>query len=128
MKFMNIILLATAALAIPVPGEDIPQDAANAAIKPTAEQIEEAAAKNGALIPHDQAQGIADAYNESKEAGDKAVAEAQGKDLPKDAANGLFWRYGWGNWWNGYYRYPYGGYGYPYGYGYGYPRYNGWWW
>lgn len=123
---MNIILLATAALAIPVPGEEIPQDAANAAIKPTAEQIEAAAAANGAQIPHDKAQGIADAYNESQEAGDKAVAEAQGKELPKDASNGLFWRYGWGGYWGGW-GYPYGGYRYPY-YGYGYPRYGGYWW
>ena len=116
MKFSNLLLLAAVAVAAPYPVADDASDIANAdsagavadvasveqqpangqaqvapdapTTKPSANDIKNAAKSAGATVSDADANKIANAYQQSDEAGDQAVAQVQGTNLP-DASNGV---------------------------------------
>lgn len=156
MKITQLLLLAAVAIAAPIPGDDAAAvanaDAANAVPlpptnqaqpvsgetqtapeastdKPSADEVKQAANAVGVQLSDDQANNIAAAYEQSPEAGDQAVAAAQGAELP-DAANGIYTVPGYHYYWLGGNRYRYRGFqaGFGWKWGWGLNPGYGWGW
>lgn len=152
MKFTQLLLVAAVAIAAPVPNDDAAAvanaDAANAVPlpataqaqpvsgesqtapaastdKPSGDEIRQAANAVGVQLSDDQVNNIAAAYEQSPEAGDQAVAAAQGAVLP-DAANGVFTLPGNHYYWLGGRRYRYHGFQTGFGWKWGWGLNPGW--